>query len=181
MKNCINDKISISGHLTMYFVDEELYNKFIMGYDSKEDTLKHIANVRHLLMKCAAQLLGRAERHDQSKLGPNEKPLFDKYTPLLEDCEYGSEEYKQYLKELKPALDSHYLINSHHPEHYKNGVDDMDLFDLIEMLMDWKAASERHSTGDIGKSLDINQERFNISPQLQSILENTARSMKWID
>ena len=46
----------------------------------------------------------------------------------------------------------------------------MTLFDLLEMLCDWVAAVRRHDNGDINKSLEINQKRFNISPQLQQIL-----------
>ncbi len=56
----------------------------------------------------------------------------------------------------------------------------MSLFDLIEMLCDWKAAGERHADGSIEMSLGHNRERFNISPQLHSILENTAKEMGWI-
>lgn len=88
---------------------------------------------------------------------------------------YGSDEYKKCLQAIKPALDHHYANNSHHPEHYKQGIDDMDLLDLVEMLADWKAASERHNDGNILKSIEINGKRFEMSPQLIRIFENTAK------
>lgn len=53
-------------------------------------------------------------------------------------------------------------------------VVELDLFDLIEMLFDWKASSERHNNGNILKSIEINAGRFEISPQLAKIFENTA-------
>lgn len=146
-----------------------------MNYDSKADTLEHIKRVSELLGQGAIELVRRGNIHDTSKLNSPEKELFDKYTPMLKDTTYGSEEYKGYLKELKVALDHHYENNSHHPEHYENGVNDMDLFDLFEMLMDWKAATERHEDGDIMKSIDINQERFKIDPQLSQIFRNTVK------
>lgn len=149
------------------------------NYDSTADTLKHIKRVNELLLIASMELQQRAIVHDDSKLVSPEKELFDEYTPKLADVEYGSEEYKQFLSGLKVALDHHYAANSHHPEHYKNGVDGMNLFDLIEMLLDWKAASERHATGNIMKSLEINQERFKISPQLNNIIENTVRYLGW--
>jgi hypothetical protein len=74
------------------------------------------------------------------------------------------------------ALKHHYRENSHHPEHYENGVDDMDLLDVIEMLCDWMAAVSRMKDGDIEKSIEINADRFGISEQLKSILINTIRS-----
>jgi len=147
------------------------------NYDSTADTLFHIKRVNELLIRCAKDLTARAIFHDNSKLRSPEKELFDELTPKLAGCTYGSDEYKGYLSELKVALDHHYANNSHHPEHYENGIDGMDLFDVIEMLMDWKAATERHNDGDILKSLDINEKRFNISPQLKSILFNTIEGM----
>lgn len=57
------------------------------------------------------------------------------------------------------------------------GVEGMTLIDLIEMLCDWKAASERHKDGDIMRSIEINAKRFSISDQLKTILQNTVREI----
>jgi hypothetical protein len=149
-----------------------------MTYDSKQDTLLHIKRVNEFLCSVAQEFLERAKKHDLSKLESPEKELFDKYTPLLKDTTYGSEEYKNFLKELKPALDHHYENNSHHPEHYAFGIDGMNLFDLLEMLVDWKAATERHANGDIIKSIEINKNRFKISDQLSQILLNTVNLLE---
>jgi hypothetical protein len=146
-------------------------------YDSIQDTLKHIRRVQELLMLACGELQKRAINHDTSKLLTPEKELFDEYTPKLKDCTYGSDEYKTYLKGLKVALDHHYSVNSHHPEHYKNGVNGMDLFDIIEMFFDWKAATERHSNGDINKSIEHNKERFGMSEQLTDIFRNTSKNL----
>jgi hypothetical protein len=148
-----------------------------MNYDSKTDTLLHIKRVNELLMFAATELLRRARVHDDSKLLSPEKELFDEFTPKLAGCTYGSDEYKKYLEQLKVALDHHYAYNSHHPEHYKNGMNGFDLFDLIEMFMDWKAATERHNDGNIYKSIDINQKRFDYPEMIANIFRNTANNM----
>ena len=75
---------------------------------------------------------------------------------------------------MKPALDHHYAVNSHHPEHYPNGIDDMDLVDLVELTCDWIASSKRHEDGNIYKSISLNKDRFGMSDQLCRILENTV-------
>ena len=75
---------------------------------------------------------------------------------------------------MKPALDSHYADNPHHPEHYDNGIKDMDLVDLIEMICDWKSATLRHNDGDIYKSIELNQKRFGYSDELKQIFKNTV-------
>jgi hypothetical protein len=116
--------------------------------------------------------------HDQDKIHNSiEKALFDAFTPKLKDCTYGSDEYKSFLESLKPAL-THYENNRHHPEHFTNGINGMNLIDVLEMICDWKASSERHADGDILKSIEINQKRFGYSDDLKNILINTAWFLK---
>jgi len=146
-------------------------------YDSRRDTEAHINRVRELLEEASSELRRRGIDHDLSKLSKEEKELFDEYTPKLKGSTYGSPEYAELLKGLGVALKHHYENNSHHPEHYENGVDGFDLFDLIEMFFDWKAASERHADGNIFESIKINKKRFGLSDQLCHILENTAREL----
>lgn len=148
-----------------------------MGYNCTADTLKHIRRVQRLLGGVARNLMQRGEVHDDSKLGPEEKPLFDEMTPLLKTLTYGSDEYKASLDKLGVALKHHYAVNSHHPEHFADGVAGMSLLDVVEMLCDWKAASERTKDGDFLKSIEIGIERFKIEPQLAAILRNTAAAL----
>jgi len=146
-------------------------------YDSRPDTYQHIQTVQALLFKCVKDLLWRAEAHDLTKLHDPEKAVFDEFTPKLKDSTYGSEEYKSFLQGMKPALDHHYAHNSHHPEHYPNGIKGMSLLDIVEMLCDWKAATMRHADGDLMKSIEINQQRFGYSDELKQILLNTVKEL----
>ena len=149
-----------------------------MAYDSRKDTEDHIDKVRNYLYLCEHQLDNKAKFHDQDKIeNPIEKALFDEYTPKLSGCTYGSEEYKSFLEALKPALDIHYSNNRHHPEHFPKGIRGMDLLDLIEMICDWKASSERHADGNVLRSIEINQKRFGYSDELKEILVNTVETL----
>lgn len=149
-------------------------------YDSKADTLEHIKHVNRLLLESSKELINRAQVHDNSKLEEPEKSLFDKWTPILNNLTYGSDEYKESLKELEVALKHHYENNSHHPEHYEMGIDGMDLFDIVEMINDWKSATLRTKGGNLLKSLDINKVRFNMSDQLYNILLNTIHKYDFL-
>ena len=140
---------------------------------SKVDTYEHIHKVQRYVLDVASRLMTRALNHDRSKLRPPEAKLFAEVSKALEGVTYGSDEYKALLKELGPALDHHYAHNRHHPE-YHVSVNEMTLIDLLEMICDWKAASERHGDGDIMRSIAINTDRFDIGPQLASILRGTA-------
>jgi hypothetical protein len=149
-------------------------------FDSTADTLKHSRRVGELMGQPIKELIDRSTRHDLSKTEAPEKEIFDEFTPKLKNSTYGSEEYKGFLESMGEALQHHYAHNSHHPEHYDNGINGMTLIDLIEMLADWKAATERHADGDLSLSLQIQKDRFGISDQLAQILDNTAHEMGWV-
>ena len=144
-------------------------------YDSTKDTMDHKNKVKDFMNRCIDDLVYRAENHDNSKLESPEKEYFDEFTPKLKDTTYGSKDYQKCLDGLKVALDHHYEVNSHHPEHYENGVNGMTLVDLLELICDWKASSMRHEDGDINKSIEINKDRFKLSDQLVDILKNTVK------
>lgn len=149
-------------------------------YDSREDTLQHSMLVRKYISAIIEELNKRKDVHDISKLLLPEKEAFDTVVPKLKNLIYGSEEYHAATKELGEALKHHYACNSHHPEHWIDGVLAMDLVDIIEMLCDWMAAGERHEpkTG-IHKSMDINKKaRFKLGEQLAQVLLNTALSIE---
>ena len=105
-------------------------------YDSTQDTQQHIAHVADRLHRLANLLRYRADAHDASKLLPPEKEAYDRLTPRLAGLTYGSEEYRATLREMKPAIAHHYAHNSHHPEHFEDGIAGMNLLDLVEMLCD---------------------------------------------
>ncbi|MGD9678113.1 MAG: DUF5662 family protein [Vulcanibacillus sp.] len=143
---------------------------------SKESTLKHKRTITNLMNKVIIELLNRSMEHDNTKLEDPELALFDEYTPKLATTTYGSEKYNQFLKELQPALDHHYKMYRHHPEHHTNGCRDMNLIDIVEMFVDWKAASMRHNDGDILKSINLNALRFKLDEvSLYDILMNSIK------
>lgn len=148
-----------------------------MTYDSTAETQKHIDRVKELMYNVVFRLDERGMVHDASKLVEPEKAGWDEATPKLANLTYGTEEYKQSLRELRPTVEHHYAHNSHHPEYWPGGIDDMSLLDIMEMLCDWKAASERGKSNNFMEGLVKNKERFNLSDQLYSILVNTAKEL----
>lgn len=151
-----------------------------MSYDSRPETAKHAKRVRTLMLRAITELEYRSQVHDASKMEPPELAIFDEFTPKLKHSTYGSDEYKGFLEAMGEGLAHHYAHNRHHPEHFEDGINDMTLVDLVEMLADWKAATERHDDGSLSKSLEIQQERFEISDQLRRILTNTADYFGWL-
>lgn len=149
-------------------------DKTIIG---KLETIKHIHKVREYLYLMIEELDQRARLHDLSKLESPEAEIFGEFTPELAKTEYGSKEYLELLEKVKPAIEHHYAKNRHHPENHANGINDMTLIDLVEMLSDWKAATERNKNGNIKKSIEHNTGRYGMSEQLAKIMQNTVREM----
>ena len=140
-------------------------------------TLRHIKRVNELVTNFAIDMIRRGQVHDDSKFNPVElEPL--EALQALSDTEgpapFGSEEYERRKTLLGPMLEHHYAFNSHHPEHFENGIDGMDLGDLVEMFFDWKAASERGE--ETAMNLSFSASRYKLSPQLLSIFQNTCKS-----
>lgn len=143
---------------------------------TNNDTWWHIHRVRQLLGIVIKELIQRAEEHDLSKLDDPEVGALTA-APPLDDINYNSKEYEASKASMEKALAHHYGHNRHHPQFHKNGVDDMSLIDFIEMTCDWKASSERHTTGNIRKSIEINGEKYHIAPQLMRVMENTIKEL----
>ena len=135
--------------------------------------LRHIETVRTYLDFICIELLKRGVKHDQSKLGIHETNLLNpKYD--LRTKVYGSKEYERDLKELYSDINHHYSVNRHHPEHFKNGMQDMNLIDILEMFVDWYASVKRHNEGSIENSIEYTQKKFKYPNYLVSIFKHTA-------
>lgn len=142
-------------------------------------TYQHIARVRELLGVFATGMIVRGDMHDASKFDPIEMGPLEAMQEVIDrdgPAPFGSEEYKRRTAMLGPMIEHHRAHNSHHPEHYGDlGVAGMDLFDLVEMFFDWKAASERGE--ESAMNLTFACDKYQVDPMLRSILINTARRM----
>jgi len=162
------------------------HHLFDLGGQTRQ-IIDHTANV--YLVSCdkydiararvfaVSDLFRRAAIHDNSKFAEPEFALYEDAFSDLQKYAYGTEEFKATLRTIQPALDHHYLVNDHHPEHFSGGIPDMHDIQAMEMTADWLAASER-SQKDIHEGMEINKRRFGIDDQLAAILENTIELLQ---
>jgi pterin-4a-carbinolamine dehydratase len=123
--------------------------------------IRHITLVQSHMRRIAAELQRRALVHDLSKWTLDEFGGFVLLNEADKKYGYGSDKYKAALKAVN-AVGLHTSRNSHHPEFHPEGVDGMGLFDLIEMICDWLAASEVYGTTSLEQSLQMSIERFGL-------------------
>lgn len=144
-------------------------------FDSRYRMMRHIETVRNYINTIVKELINRQEQHDQSKFESPEEEIFVKYTPKIRKLLFNSKEYKKYVKIMTPAINHHRKYNRHHIEYFKNGIKDMNLIDLTELICDWKAASIRNNKDNILNSIEINQNIYGYSDEVKEILKNTAK------
>lgn len=154
-------------------MSEVQYKTFSKIYHHKYLVLKELTKICQELMK-------RMETHDDSKFDDEEFPLYVQASEELENVEYGTDKYIEITDKYKNISSSHLKKNRHHPEYHTEGINGMNLVDVIEMLCDWKAANAREKDVNILQSIDINAKRFGIDDQLKKILINTVNSYEMI-
>ena len=148
-----------------------------MPSDYVKDLVDHKRRVATYMLLVAYELSKRAAIHDNSKFTEQEFKAYELAFPELQKHAYGSPEFQAALDTIKPAIAHHYAANDHHPEYFEQGINDMNLVQLVEMACDWLAASER-SQKDVKAGLEINRERFGIDEQLYGVIKNTLDALK---
>jgi Family of unknown function (DUF5662) len=106
----------------------------------------HARRVRGHLQEAMEQLAQRGANHDASKVFQPEADTFCKWRPIMNamasaNLDMNDPQWAEVRKEMGAGLERHYANNRHHPEHFANGIEDMGIFDLIEMVCDWKASA----------------------------------------
>lgn len=133
----------------------------------------HVMSVQKCLNSFASDLIERGRVHDISKFSEPELSGFAENVDNVSTIVYESEEYKKKWNEMRTVIDIHHINNRHHPEHWDNGVEEMTLLDILEMISDWNAATVRYKNGDLLKSVEINCEKYKVDGQLKRIILNT--------
>ena len=166
-------KVTNRGHTGFWTIDsnglEESAAKYFL-----HRIHEHTFGVRRRVILMCTVLMTRAITHDNSKYSESELDGHISQTDEMRGIKYGTDAYYAIKKKYEPLSAEHFANNRHHPEHHPNGIDDMTLVDVIEMLCDWLTGSEDTGT-PVERSLEINEERYRISPQLMKVLKNTIR------
>lgn len=137
--------------------------------------LSHQVLVRTYLLRLAHQLEERALLHDLSKFSLDEFEGMVSLNSIARGQRLDSPGYKDTLR--SEAIKLHWSRNSHHPEYHKDGIKDMSLLDLIEMVIDWRAASETYKRTSFGESLQIQKERFKMTEEQYRLIQLIAEDI----
>lgn len=111
----------------------------IIPIDMKYDTSIEIEILNIIIRKLTKKIIN----HDNSKI--EHIPEFNLYKNVvykLDGLEYGTKEHTEAKQELDQGFEIHCINNRHHPEHFNSeGIEGMDMYDIIEMIIDWCSAA----------------------------------------
>lgn len=140
----------------------------------------HRFRVFQYMNAIAQEVMQRGNNHDSTKLHSPELEIYARNVDEFDKHPFNSEGYNKAKAVIKEATDHHFKHNRHHPEHFPDGIEGMNLVDLLEMVCDWKSATLNHpeQPGDMYNSLKVAVDRYNISPQLALVLYNTMRDFR---
>ena len=151
-----------------------------MRLDFLCDTILHISEVSENLEVVVSQLKQRGLAHDRTKLQALEFDGFVSTREKFKKANYGSPEYQECVDLTKPAVDHHYKNNRHHTGFHKDGINGMNLIDIMEMICDWRAAARRSPDKKLEDTLDYAADKYKIEPQLKKLIINTLKELGWI-
>lgn len=161
----MNQPISRADEIVIdFFKDYNTHREAVKKYIKKATMIKQIS----ISLPEYVQLNQRALRHDRSKeYNYEEFSGYINMTKELKPLTYGTPEHKAIIDKYKYAVELHYKNNDHHPEHFKNGIKDMNKVQIIEMVCDWVGAMKCRNTLDNYKtSMEFNKKRFSIPEEL---------------
>lgn len=124
--------------------------------DYMTETNMHKRDVFNNIKAIAERAMEVAQFHDESKYSGEELPLLATKTPEDHD----------------KAMEHHYKVNRHHPEHFQNGINGMCVVDLMEMYSDWLSDAEEEGA-DFLQVLEEKQRKYQFSNDLKNIFHNT--------
>lgn len=144
------------------------------------DIIKHRAEVQENISMICRRLEARGMAHDLSKFGEIEFDAFLSTRERFKKANYGTPEYDECVKAIQPAIDHHYAYNLHHTKHWPNGINNMSLIDIVEMVADWRAAERRSPDRTLKDTMEDAFKKYKIEGQLKQAIINTMEALRWI-
>lgn len=129
--------------------------------------IAHRDAVRLNMQRLTHEIERRALAHDLTKLSLDELGGFVRINRAARQHPYGSDEYRDSMEREKGeggCITLHYARNSHHPEHHAQPAD-MGFLDVMEMVLDWKAAADTYGKQTLRESLPVHKDRFRFTTE----------------
>lgn len=117
-------------------VNKILLNTMIISTYSSTNFNTDISD--NILCNTILNISKRIIEHDNSKLcSKSEYDIYKNTVYKFQNLDFGTEEYNKVKEEVGKGFEIHYMNNMHHIEHFTNGIYGMNLYNILEMILDW--------------------------------------------
>lgn len=146
-----------------------------MANNYNQKIMVHKFAMESEMNRIASDIRRRAMRHDNSKQSGLELTLGQAHMNFHDSWGLTN---RVAPNEMMSAIAHHHVENDHHPEHFTNGMKDMNIQQLAEMVCDIITTAKENSINEESLQQFVEtklSETYNIGEPLRSIIINTAR------
>ncbi len=137
----------------------------------------HKEKMEEKLMVASEEFAKRAKEHDNDKL--ENKEIYDTYKehfPKLKKIPFGTREYLAYEKENFDNAHQIHAQNRHHFYSRRNNLNDINLFDLMEVIIDISESAKQY--GDESKIMESLKSKQVLNYEIEELIQNTIEYLK---
>ncbi len=132
----------------------------------------HKEKMEEKLILVSEEFSKRAKDHDNDKLeNPEIYQTYKEHFPELKKIPFGTREYFAYEKEHFDKAHQIHAQNRHHFYSRRNNLDDINLFDLIEVVIDISESAKQY--GDEKKIMESLKNKQVLNYELEELIKNT--------
>ncbi len=137
----------------------------------------HKMKMEEKMLIVSKEFSKRAKEHDNDKLENKEiYNTYKKYFPELKKIPFGTREYFAFEKENFKKVHKIHAQNRHHFYSRSNNLNDINLFDLIEVVIDISESAKQY--GDEAKVMESLKNKQVLNYELEELIQNTINFLK---
>ncbi len=139
----------------------------------------HKRNIETELNIVCNEFLKRAKEHDNDKVEPGiVNDIYNEHFPTLKTIEFGTAEYLAYEKKYFIKAHELHAQNRHHYYSKYNTIDDVNLFDVIEALVDIRQSQKQYADYSHEKIVKTLIDKEVVNLDIKQLIVNTVLKLE---
>lgn len=121
----------------------------------------------------------KAKKHDNDKVDSGYvNDVYQEHFPTLKQIEFGSKQYKEYERMHFKEAHLMHAQNRHHYYNPLNLLDDVDLFDVLEAIIDIRQSQRQYSDYSIDLIMNTFKDKGVLELDIEKLAYNTLQKLE---
>lgn len=140
---------------------------------------EHLKLIRKKLLLSSNELVERAFNHDSDKIfNPTVNKAYENKFPELKKIPFGTTEYFDFEKKYFDDAHQIHAQNRHHFYSHRNSLKDVNLFDMIEAIIDISESSKQYGNS---KYKEAFERKGLYDYNLKELIDNTIEYLQTLE